>query len=139
MADDVPDSAVLAPDVRVVTAEIDDETVLVHRDDGAPVLLDRVGTAVWRSFDGLRRVSQVIEHLCLVSGAPPQQVRAHVLAVAAGLSEAGFLRAHSRMSDPAHPGARAFPQVMSAPQPHSGDVIRVDGEGRRFLTRPPSP
>ncbi len=54
----------VARDERIVWQIIEDEAVLVDREEGEVLRLNPIGTEIWKTIDGTRTLAEIIDHIC---------------------------------------------------------------------------
>ncbi|MGI8686879.1 MAG: PqqD family protein [Acidimicrobiales bacterium] len=72
-------------------AELDGERVLWDPATGQLARLDRIGSLVWTSLDGVTPIAELVADLADAFGAPPAAVRADVDDLLLRLSELGLV------------------------------------------------
>ena len=53
----------LARDERISWRMIEDEAVLVDREEGEVLRLNPIGTEIWKTIDGKRTLTEIIDHV----------------------------------------------------------------------------
>ncbi|MBX6771146.1 MAG: PqqD family protein [Chloroflexi bacterium] len=76
----------------VVSAQLDDEMVLLDAERGIYYGLDPVGTRIWQLLDAGHDAEEIIEHLTAEYDADPGLLRADVAAFLAQLTAQGLIR-----------------------------------------------
>ncbi len=52
-----------ARDERISWRMIEDEAILIDRDEGEMLRLNPIGTEIWHGLDGTRSVNEIVEHI----------------------------------------------------------------------------
>ncbi len=57
---------------------IEDEAILIDRDEGEVVRLNPVGAEIWSAIDGKRTVNEIVEHICGTFDVSPRKANRDV-------------------------------------------------------------
>ena len=68
-----------ARDATISWQVIEDEGVLIDRDDHEVLRLNPVGTAIWHACDGTRTCTEIVDHICQTFEVPRARAQRDVL------------------------------------------------------------
>ena len=93
---DATDAAVPAAAVAVVldhqvSAQVDDETVILHFEDGVYYGLDRVGTSIWRLLQEPRTVAEIRDRIVEEYDVDAERCERDLLTLLRDLVERGLI------------------------------------------------
>jgi thiol-disulfide isomerase/thioredoxin len=75
----------------VTSAKLDEDLVLMNREDGNVCVLNQTGALIWRCFDGEGTLAEIAEDLAEVFRAPREEIRGDVLGITQWIGEEGVL------------------------------------------------
>lgn len=75
----------------VTSTQLDEDLVLMNREDGNVCVLNQTGALIWSCFDGEGTLAEIAEDLAEVFHAPREEIRDDVLGITQWIGEEGVL------------------------------------------------
>ncbi len=90
--DDVDDGTVPVPAAHAALVEIDDGGLLVDEESGRGYALNATASLLWKLFDSVSPLGDLIDDVCAVFGAPREEVTFSVHGLVRFFGDVGLLK-----------------------------------------------